>query len=67
MLEKYGLLHEPDKTMFVFTKNGRYYGHIVKNKTEKSPAKFVFETDAFESVDSLKAAYPPITGHGGSQ
>ncbi|MFE5317582.1 hypothetical protein ACFQ88_02620 [Paenibacillus sp. NPDC056579] len=58
MIEKYILRDEPDKTMFVFAKNGKYYGHIVKNKTEKAPAKFVFETESYESVEALKAAYP---------
>ncbi|CAG7658883.1 hypothetical protein ACFQI7_27655 [Paenibacillus allorhizosphaerae] len=59
MLEKYTLLNEPDKTMFVFTKNGKYYGHIIKNSTAKAPAKLVFETAKYETVDALKADYPP--------
>lgn len=59
MPEKYTLLNEPDKTMFVFERNGRYYGHIVKNKTEKAPAKFVFETSTYDTIDTLKADYPP--------
>ncbi|MDF2668329.1 MAG: hypothetical protein K0R67_635 [Paenibacillus sp.] len=41
MLEKYQLLNEPDKTMFVFEKFGKVYGHIIKNPTSKDPAKFI--------------------------
>ncbi|TXK80056.1 hypothetical protein [Paenibacillus sp. N3.4] len=59
MIEKYPLQKEPDKTMFVFEKNGKFYGHIVKNKTEKSVAKLVFETVKYESVELLKSEYPP--------
>ncbi|NRF96119.1 hypothetical protein HQN89_35575 [Paenibacillus frigoriresistens] len=58
MIEKYSLLKEPDKTMFVFEKNGMYYGHIVKNKTEKSVAKLLFETAKYDSVEQLKSEYP---------
>jgi hypothetical protein len=39
MNEKYVLRDEPGKTMFVFEENGKYYGHIVKERTDKSPAK----------------------------
>lgn len=35
MIDKYPLLKEPDKTMFVIEKLGKYYGHIVKNKTDR--------------------------------
>lgn len=59
MIEKYTIASEPDKTMFVFAKNGQFYGHIVKNATTKTPAKLVFETEKYASVDALKAAYPP--------
>jgi hypothetical protein len=62
MIEKYTLLKEPDKTMFVFEKNGKYYGHIVKNKTDKAPAKLVFETPKFDSIADLKAEYPEARG-----
>lgn len=58
MIEKYRLRDEPDKTMFVFAKLGKFYGHIVKDKTVKAPAKFVFETQKYESVAELKAEYP---------
>jgi hypothetical protein len=58
MNEKYALRDEPGKTMFVFEKNGKYYGHIVKDRTDKSPAKIVFETHKYDSVDQLKAEYP---------
>ncbi|MCZ8513391.1 hypothetical protein O9H85_13325 [Paenibacillus filicis] len=58
MIERYVLVNEPDKTMFVFGKNGQYYGHIIKNKTEKAPAKLVFETEKFGSIVELKEAYP---------
>ncbi|TBL72459.1 hypothetical protein [Paenibacillus thalictri] len=60
MVGKYPLLKEPDKTMFVFEKSGKYYGHIIKNKTDKKPAKFVFETQTFDSLDELKAEYPEL-------
>lgn len=58
MIEKYTLRNEPDKTMFVFAKMGKFYGHIVKDKTAKAPAKFIFETSSYESVEALKADYP---------
>lgn len=60
MIEKYTLLNEPDKTMFVFIKNGKFYGHIVKNKTEKTAAKIIFETSKYDSSEALKADYPPV-------
>ncbi|MDQ0896320.1 MULTISPECIES: hypothetical protein [unclassified Paenibacillus] len=44
--------------MFVFEKSGKYYGHIVKNKTDKAPAKLIFETPKFGTVEELKAEYP---------
>ncbi|SED09993.1 hypothetical protein [Paenibacillus sp. GP183] len=53
MLEKYPLREELGKTMFVFEKFGKYYGHIIKNRTDKAPALFLFETT------KLKAEYPP--------
>jgi hypothetical protein len=55
---RYSLRDEPDKTMFVFEKNGKVHGHIIKNRTDKSPAKFVFETEKYDSIDELKAQYP---------
>lgn len=60
MIEKYGLQEEPDKTMFVFAKDGKFYGHIVKNKTDKAPAKFVFETAKYNTLEELKSEYPPL-------
>ncbi|MEF3305093.1 hypothetical protein [Paenibacillus sp. GYB003] len=65
MVEKYPLLEEPGKTMFVFAANGKYYGHIIKDRTDKGPAKFLFETPRYESVEALKSDYPPATASGG--
>jgi len=61
MIEKYPLQNEPDKTMWVFAKNDKFYGHIVKNRTEKAPAKLVFETEKYASVELLKAEYPELS------
>lgn len=58
MPEKYILRDESNKTMFVFEKNGKVYGHIIKNRTDKAPALFVFETTKYDTVDQLKAEYP---------
>lgn len=58
MIEIYPLRDEPDKTMFVFEKLGKVYGHIIKNKTASKPAKFVFETSKYDSIELLKADYP---------
>lgn len=60
MPEKYPLLNELDKTMFVFHKFGKVYGHIIKNRTDKSPAKFVFETSKYDSLEQLKSDYPEL-------
>jgi hypothetical protein len=57
-MNKYTLLDEPDKTMFVFEKLGKVYGHIIKNKTNKAPARFIFETGKYDSIDLLKTDYP---------
>jgi hypothetical protein len=54
----YRLLDEPDKTMFVFEKLGKVYGHIIKNKTTSKPAKFIFETGKYDSIELLKAEFP---------
>lgn len=59
MIEKYALRDEANKTMFVFEKNGKYYGHIVKERTDKSPAKIAFETPKYDSIALLKTDYPP--------
>jgi hypothetical protein len=61
MPEKYQLRDEPGKTMFVFEKNGKVYGHIIKDRTEKAPAKMIFETQKYNTVDDLKADYPEAT------
>jgi hypothetical protein len=61
MPEKYPLRDEPGKTMFVFEKNGKVYGHIIKNRTDKAPAKFIFETEKHDSVEELKAQFPEAT------
>lgn len=61
MIEKYILLNEQDKSMFVFQKGGKYYGHIIKNKTNTSPAKFVFETKMYDTLELLKTDYPSDT------
>jgi hypothetical protein len=58
MPDKYALRDEPGKTMFVFEKNGKVYGHVVKDKTAKGPAKFVFETPKYDSAAALKADFP---------
>lgn len=58
IIEKYSLLNEPGKTMFVFEKNGKFYGHIVKNKTDQSVAKLLFETGKYESIEQIKIEYP---------
>lgn len=60
MISKYPLEKEPDKTMFVFEKSGKVYGHIIKNKTDKAPAKFVFETEKYDSIELLKNDYPEL-------
>jgi hypothetical protein len=62
MTEKYALSDDPSKTMFVFEKNGKVYGHIIKNRTDKAPAKFIFETEKYDSIEELKAAYPEAIG-----
>jgi hypothetical protein len=59
MLDKYPLREELGKTMFVFEKSEMYYGHIIKDRTDKAPALFVFETAKYESIVQLKADYPP--------
>jgi len=51
-------LNEPGKTMFVFEKAGKFYGHIIKDRTDKAPAKLLFETPKFESLELLKAEFP---------
>jgi hypothetical protein len=60
-MNKYILLNESDKTMFVFEKLGKVYGHIIKNKTNKAPAKFIFETGRYDSIELLKAEFPEAT------
>lgn len=60
MNKKYALRDEPGKTIFVFEKNGKCYGHIVKDRLEKLPAKILFKTPKFDSIEQLKAEYPPV-------
>jgi hypothetical protein len=61
MTNKYPLRDEPSKTMFVFEKNGKVYGHVIKDRTDKAMAKFIFETKKYDSVEDLKADYPEAT------
>ncbi|TNJ68211.1 hypothetical protein FE784_00675 [Paenibacillus hemerocallicola] len=59
MIEKYPLADEPGKTMVVFSGvAGKVYGHIIKDRTDKAPAKFLFETSKYDSFELLKADYP---------
>jgi hypothetical protein len=59
MIEKYPLRDEPGKTMFVFPAlAGKVYGHIIKDRTDKAPAKIVFETAKYDTIGMLKAEYP---------
>lgn len=58
MLEKYPLANEAGRTMFVFAAGNKVYGHIVKDRTATAPAKFLFETPRYDSLDALKADYP---------
>lgn len=60
VIEKYKLENERDKTMFVFDRNGKYFGHVVKDRTDKTPAKLIFETGTYVSVDALKQDYPEL-------
>jgi len=60
-MNTYALQDEPDKIMFVFEKLGKVYGHIIKNKTNKAPAKFIFETSKYDSIELLKTDYPEAT------
>ncbi|MFC3768378.1 hypothetical protein [Paenibacillus sp. GCM10012303] len=59
MIENYPLANEPGKTMFVFPAlAGKVYGHIVKDRTAKDPAKIIYETPRYDSVEALKADFP---------
>jgi hypothetical protein len=58
MPEKYPLRDEPGKTMFVFEKNGKVYGHVIKDRSDKVVAKFLFETKKYNSVEELIIDYP---------
>lgn len=48
LIEKYPLLKELDKTMFIFE----------KEKTDKSVSKLLFETAKYTSVELIKSEYP---------
>ncbi|MFC5449047.1 endonuclease/exonuclease/phosphatase family protein [Paenibacillus aestuarii] len=58
MIERYPL-KDAGRTMCVFEKNGKYYGHILKDRTDKEPAKILFETQKFSSLEELKAEFTP--------
>jgi hypothetical protein len=58
IIERYPLLNEANRTIDVFEKNGKFYGHILKDATTKSPAMIVFETEKYDSMDALKVEYP---------
>ncbi|NOU95173.1 hypothetical protein GC093_18370 [Paenibacillus sp. LMG 31456] len=60
MIERYQLLNEPGRTICIFEKSGKYFGHILKDRTDKAPAKLVFETPRYDSLDALKAEYPSM-------
>lgn len=47
--------------MFVFERGGKVFGHIIKDRTDKVPVKFIFETDKFDTIEALKAEYPEAT------
>ncbi|MBB6732677.1 hypothetical protein [Cohnella zeiphila] len=59
MVSKYPLKDKPGRTMFVFERSGKFCGNIIKDHTDKEPAKLVFETERFDSIEALKEAYPP--------
>lgn len=59
MIAKYPLANEPGRTMFVFPAlAGKVYGHIVKDRTIKDPAKILFETGKYDTLEQLKSDYP---------
>ncbi|MCD9025883.1 hypothetical protein [Cohnella silvisoli] len=58
MSNKYPLRDEPGKTMFVFEKLGKVYGHVIKDRTDKEMAKFLYETKKYGSIEELKEEYP---------
>jgi hypothetical protein len=33
--------------------------HIIKDRSDKAPSLLVFETAKYESIEKLKANYPP--------
>jgi hypothetical protein len=59
LIESYSLLNENNRTMHIFEKNGKYYGQLIKDRTETSPAKFLFETAKFDTIADLKVEYTP--------
>jgi hypothetical protein len=62
IVERYKLKNETGKTMFVFSQGGKIYGHIIKDRTNKEPAKFMFETGKYTTLDDLKSDYPEVEG-----
>lgn len=65
IIEKYKLKDEADKTMFVFKKNNKVFGHIVKDRTIKDPAKIMYETEKYSTIEELKKNYPELEGNDG--
>jgi len=59
--KKYPLRDEPGKTLFIFEKNGKFYAHVVKDRTDKTAAKIVFETGKYDSIDEIEKEFPPVT------
>jgi hypothetical protein len=55
-MNKYTLLNEPDKTIFVFEKLGKVYGHIIKNKTIKSQ-----QSSYSKRADMIQSSYSRLT------
>jgi hypothetical protein len=60
IIERYALRDEKDRTMCVFEKDGKYFGHILKDATDKQPAKILFATQKYDSIEELKAEYPSV-------
>ena len=58
LLDRYPLLNEPGKTMVIFERDGKFVGQVLKNRTEKAPAKLLTETKRYDTIDELIAEYP---------
>jgi hypothetical protein len=59
IVDRYTLRDEKNRTMCVFEKDAKYYGHILKDAIGKKPAMIVFETPRFDSLEAFKLEYPP--------